>query len=185
MKRTRWTARMSADDPSRAELSARGFTTSITALLVLLVVAAVPQLPSSLVGSGLADQRNTYQLLWPQRWSYFTAEGAVAVGAYRLGRDGRTYESAIQPLTSARNLGGLSRREYATILVAATLAGSIPAERWRTCGRPSLATCAGELAEAPVTRVGDRSPGPPFCGTVVFTRERSVADAWQVESVAR
>ena len=176
---------MTVDDPARRELSARGFTTSITALLVLLVVAAVPQLPSSLVGRWLAGQRNTYQLLWPQRWAFFTAEGAVTVGAYRLGRDGRTYESEIQPLTSARNLGGLSRREYATILVAATLADRIPPGQWRACGGPSVAACAGPLAEAPVTRMGDRSPGPPFCGTVVFTRERSFAEAWQVESVAR
>lgn len=176
---------MRAGDPRRAELSARGFVTGLTALLVLLVAAAIPQLPSSLVGGWLTHQRNTYELLWPQRWAYFTAEGAVTIGAYRLGRDGRTYESEIRPLTSARNLGGVSRREYATILVVATLAGTIPPEHWRSCGRPSVTACADRLAEAPVSTVGGRSPAPPFCGTVVFTRERSVTGTWQVESVAR
>jgi len=168
------------DDPARAARSARGFTTSITALLVVLVVAAATQLPASMVPGWLGDQRDTYQLLWPQRWVFFTAEGSVAVGVYRPGG----YTPVTAPLSSARNLGGLSRQGYATILEAAILAGSVPAARWRACGRPALADCADRLAGAPVTTVESRVAWRPLCGAVVFTRELLVAGGWQVQSAA-
>lgn len=165
------------DEPARAARSARGFTTSITALLVVLVVAAATQLPAS---GRLSGQRDTYQLLWPQRWVFFTAAGSVTVGVYRPGG----YEPVTAPLSSARNLGGLSRQEYATILEAATLAGSVPAARWRDCGRPAVADCADRLAGAPVTTLDSRVAWRPLCGAVVLTRERLVAGAWQVQSAA-
>jgi hypothetical protein len=166
------------DEADRAARSARGFTTSITALLVVLVVAAATQLPASMVPGWLSDQRDTYQLLWPQRWVFFTAVGSVTVGVYRP--DG--YQPVTVQLASARNLGGLSRREYATILEAAILARSVPAERWRDCGRPAVADCADRLAGAQVTAVDSRAAWRPLCGSVVFTRERLVAGAWQVQS---
>ncbi|MEV8509155.1 hypothetical protein AB0368_30560 [Actinoplanes sp. NPDC051475] len=166
------------DEPARAAHSARGFTTSITALLVVLVVAAATQLPASIAPGWLSGQRDTYQLLWPQRWVFFTAAGSVTVGVYRPGG----YEPVTAPLSSARNRGGLSRQEYATVLEAATLAGSVPAARWRDCGRPALTDCADRLAGAPVTTLDSRVAWRPLCGAVVFTRERLVADAWQVQS---
>ena len=88
------------------------------------------------------------------------------------------------PTASARNLGGLSRRGYSTILEAAVLAGSVPAARWRDCGRPSVADCADRLAGAPVTTLQSRVAWRPLCGAVVFTREQSVDGVWQVRSVA-
>jgi hypothetical protein len=168
------------DEPARAARSARGFTTSITALLVVLVVAAGIQLPASMVPGWLSAQRDPYQLLWPQRWVFFTAEGSVTVGVYRP--DG--YQPMTAPLSSARNLGGLSRQEYSTILEAAVLAGSVPAERWHDCGRPAVADCADRLAGAPVTSLDSRKAWRPLCGAVIFTRERLVAGAWQVQSAA-
>ncbi|OJF15944.1 hypothetical protein [Couchioplanes caeruleus] len=168
------------DEPARATRGARGFTTSITALLVVLVVAAASQLPGSMTPGWLGDRRDTYQLLWPQQWEFFTAVGSVAVGVYRSGG----YQPVTAPLASAQNLGGLSRREYATIVEAAVLARSVPAARWRDCGRPAVADCADRLAGAPVTTVDSRVAWQPLCGTVVFTRERLVAGAWQVQSAA-
>jgi hypothetical protein len=47
-----------------------------------------------------------------------------------------------------------------------------------------VADCADRLAGAPVTVLDSRVAWRPLCGAVVFTRERMVADAWQVQAVA-
>jgi hypothetical protein len=167
-------------EPTRAARSARGFTTSITALLVVLVVAAATQLPASVAPGWLTGQRDTYQLFWPQQWVFFTAEGAVTVGVYRPG----DHQPVIAPIGSAANLGGLSRQQHTTILEADILARAVPPERWRDCGRPAVADCADRLSGAPSTTLDSRMAWRPLCGAVILTRERLVAGGWRVESVA-
>jgi len=91
-------------------LSARGFVLTATALLVALIVTAGAQLPSSLAPGWLHRQHDTYQAIWPQRWSYFaTPDGVTTTGVYRPGAGNGRYAVATSPLTSADNRWGLSQ----------------------------------------------------------------------------
>jgi hypothetical protein len=135
------------------------------------------QLPSGAVPRFLRGQLDTYQLLWPQRWSFFAAEDALAtIGLYRQDADGRSYSAVDQSFTSERNTWGLGRRQYALFVEVVTIEQRVPAHFWHACDAPvtpALDGCAGPLAAAPFTLDNGRS-WPALCGTFAFTHERAV-----------
>ena len=139
------------------------------ALGFMLLVSLTAQLPGTVAPGWLRQHRDTYAVLWPQGWAFFTSPPLADVTvAYRV----RAAElvPATPALSDPTNLWGVRRGGYTRLLEIVRVARSVPEPGWRACPAGGAAQCL-RAGAVPVTAVVNPTHPATLCGRVVFAVE--------------
>jgi sporulation delaying protein SdpA len=150
-----------------AEHALRGFATTLTMLLTMLVFALGLYASHGALGAKLGG----YRAVWPQGWSFFTGlDSRDELVAYRLDDAGQAV-----PLGQRRAAGawswGLDRTADLQFVQLNELAHDVPGNYWRSCsdeGRDACLLADGGSSYA----VTEPDRGFLVCGRVVLVIHR-------------
>ncbi|GIH98204.1 SdpA family antimicrobial peptide system protein [Planobispora takensis] len=138
-----------------------------------MTVALVAQLPGEFTPDWLRPYGHAYQVVWPQRWYFFSnAPESEAVVAYRVNTARADMEPATWLHMSHENLWGLLRVADSQMVEAAYLARRIPAAQWSVCNGSPSRDCRHESLKQGVHALVNDFPRPTLCGVVVLAYER-------------
>lgn len=172
-----------AGQPTPPGAGFRSFVTTTMLLLTVLALTALAQLAPDTSAGWLTAEHDTGQAVWPQGWRFFTArDGLTRVGAYH---DAPGYPPVDLALTSAANLGGVSRRGRALLAEVTDLIDRVPPGAWRACAAATPAGCAAPVGAATPVPLDNRAGWPPLCGAYLLTREHGAGPDRVVDAVAR
>lgn len=144
-----------------------------TLLVTSLVIALVAQLDLGPASSRLAG----YQVLWPQKWWFFTGLDKATLVAYQVDpavddlkpRDGRHGR--------AERLLGLNRIDDVRQVEVLPLGRLVPSRYWQTCKHEQLTACADELDRSLSYRMRNPARRPAICGSTALVTERTAIPA--------
>lgn len=158
------------DDQARA---AKGMAFTGAALGVILLAAAVAQLPADVVGQRATAHRDAFRLFWPLGMQLFTnAAGREFTVAYHHDKAAGTFVPITRTTGDRAYLAGLDRRSYADLVRLLATVDDLPADHWQDCAGATVADCATVISTAPRLALNSYfSPDTP-CGPTVFTVER-------------
>ncbi|MFI6479284.1 hypothetical protein ACIBH1_15225 [Nonomuraea sp. NPDC050663] len=159
----------------------RGLAATLIALTVISASAAVAQSHASVVPSWLKRARSSFELIWPQRWSFFSREGtAPFTVAYSL--EGGRFRPIVNRQASAELWWGI--RRSGTEFSVRALGASIPNRYWYVCTADDIGYCRSVVAAVEpfefLVPAGSSLP----CGRSVFARKRPSGDGLRVHQIA-
>ena len=162
----------SSDDSE--EHVVRGFAVTIAALGIVFLVTLVPQLAPGFVPAWFRLQAQTYAVIWPQGWSFFSdAADTDQVAAYRLSDGGLGAAVQVQQVNaSSSDSFGLSRTAMVTNNEIDYFAQEIPAGDWKACRAADVATCFSARGTALFAESDTFRPAA-LCGRVGFVLSAS------------
>jgi hypothetical protein len=154
----------------------RGFQGFMVTLVVLgfsFVIACLAQFDVVGVPVELRARLDTYRVLWPQEWDFFTGLDRDSVVAYRTGDDGRLSRLHERQVWD-RQLAGLNREYDLYTNETWQIARRIPDRYWQACGQAGEARCERVPDLALVYRMENLSKHPRLCGRSVIGLERTL-----------
>ena len=145
----------------------QGFGLTLSILLTLLVATLCTQLPGRLVPSWLSSQKQSYGILWPQNWAFFSIQADnPTVFTYQISRDG-TLTPALISEGARGNLWGLGQSSAAYFIQAIYLAHELPPGAWKPCRGSAPSQC---LPAAQDARLDEPFAPSLLCGDTLFIK---------------
>ncbi|GIF11377.1 SdpA family antimicrobial peptide system protein [Actinoplanes teichomyceticus] len=150
----------------------RAFAFTATVLAVLLLAALLAQLPPGSMPHTLSRRAASYELLWPQGWSFFSAAPRQdRTVAYRVQPDGSlSTEDSVQARPGS--WWGLRRTTYFRLVETEYVASRIPPSSWITCDAPTAASCLQRAGRPAWPVTNNPFHASALCGRVLFAVER-------------
>lgn len=159
--------RASAPNGVRA---ARGAVLTGTLLVTSLLIAVVAQLGS---GAG-TDRLAGYEVLWPQRWWFFTGLGENEFVAYRIEAT-EDLNPRDERHRRAERLFGLNRIDDVRETEVLPIGRLVPSRYWQTCGQAELIACSAGLDRSLSYRLRNPARRPTICGSTAVVARRAIA----------
>jgi antimicrobial peptide system SdpA family protein len=158
----------------------RAFFFTATVLVVLMLVALLAQLPRDSMPDELSHRAASYELLWPQGWSFFSdAPHQDRIVAYHVEPDGDlSTEDSLQARPGS--LWGLRRTTYFRLVETEYIASRIPRSSWIACSTPTAPSCLRQSDEPVWQEMENPFHASALCGRVLFAVERPDLGSGQI-----